>query len=144
MDAKQMWDAYTAGKNLTCEWDAWAFGCDADALSMLTLTGTKTATSSLHMLYGLEGEQLPAPGEHSIILDSKGEAVCIIRTERVFMRAFRDVDARQAWKEGEGDRSIGYWRKVHSAFFSNELSEIEIPFTEDVEVVCEEFVRVYP
>jgi uncharacterized protein YhfF len=144
MNAQQMWDEYSKRDGLTCSWEAWSYGCDPDELASLTARGIKTATASLYMLYEIEGEPLPVPGEHSVILDSNDEAVCIIRTDRVYIRPFRDVDEVQAWKEGEGDRSLSYWRNVHRDFFSDELAPMGIPFSEDMEIICEEFVCVYP
>jgi uncharacterized protein YhfF len=47
------------------------------------------------------------------------------------------------YKEGEGDRSLEYWRKVHIDFLTHELSEINKTFTENTLVVCEEFELVY-
>ena len=45
----------------------------------------------------------------------------------------------QASKEGEGDRSLEYWRTVHRRFFTEELQEPGLPFDEKLELVCEEF-----
>ncbi len=47
-------------------------------------------------------------------------------------------------KEGEGDLSLEYWRRVHVALFSKWLAEIDILFSEDSLIVCEEFKVVYP
>ncbi len=144
MMAKDMWQLYSAGENITADYEAWAFGDAADELARLTLAGIKTATASAHALYALSGEELPQAGEYSIILDSQGEAVCIIRTERVCTTPFDEVDENHAWKEGEGDRSLSYWRKVHRRFFRAELEAVGIAFDEKMLVVCEEFVQVYP
>ena len=91
-----------------------------------------------------EGEDLPQAGEYSVILNTKDEAVCIIRTTRVYVTPYCEVTAEQAWKEGEGDRSLSYWRRVHEAFFRKELEAVGLSFTEDMGVVCEEFEVVYP
>ncbi len=144
MNAQEMWAAYTHGKEITEPYEAWAFGDDADALARLVQTGTKTATASAYPLYELEGEDLPQSGEYSVILDSAENAICIIRTERVFTVPFDQVDERQAWKEGEGDRSLSYWRQVHERFFRQELESAGLSFDEKMLVVCEEFIRVYP
>ncbi len=48
-----------------------------------------------------------------------------------------------AYKEGEGDRSLEYWRKVHIDFLTRELAEINKAFTKKTQVVCEEFELVY-
>ena len=144
MTAEQMWEAYTAANQITDDFDAWAFGDDTDELARLVLEGTKTATASAYPLYELEGEELPEEGQYSVILNSREEAVCIIRTTKVFTVPFCDVDERQAFKEGEGDRSLSYWRKVHERFFREELQQAGLSFDDSMKVVCEEFIRVYP
>lgn len=78
-------------------------------------------------------------GDHSIILDSGDNAICIIRTSKVYITTFDSVTEEHAYKEGEGDRSLSYWRKVHREFFTNELKEINRQFDEKMELVCEEF-----
>ena len=35
---------------------------------------------------------------------------CVIETTEVTYRRFGDVDATFAYEEGEGDRSLDYWR----------------------------------
>ncbi len=144
MTAEQMWKSFASQASIDAEYEAWAFGDDADTLAHLTLMGIKTATSSAYPLYALAGENLPESGEYSVILDSRGEAICIIRTERVFTMPFSEIDARQAWKEGEGDRSLSYWRRVHERFFREELTSVGLAFDENMPVVCEEFVRIFP
>ena len=108
------------------------------------MNGTKTATASAFPLYEQEGGELPKAGQYSVILDSNDNAVCVIRTETVFVVPFCDVEERQAWKEGEGDRSLAYWREVHKRFFTECMSEAGLQFEDTMNVVCEEFVRVYP
>ena len=144
MDAQQMWDLYAHRENVNSDYDAWAFGDDADELARLVLEGTKTATASVFPLYEMDGEPIPEPGTYSVILNSREEAVCIIKTEKVFVTPFSRVDERQAWKEGEGDRSLSYWRRVHERFFREELADVGLAFDENMNVVCEEFIRVYP
>ena len=144
MTAEEMWEVYSKSNHITAGYTAWAFGDDADKLSGLVLKGTKTATASAYPFYELEGEPFPEAGEYSVILNSREEAVCIIRTEKVFIVPFCEVDKRQAWKEGEGDRSLFYWRKVHERFFREELKQAGLVFEETMKVVCEEFEKVYP
>jgi uncharacterized protein YhfF len=59
----------------------------------------------------------------------------VIRTTGVEVRRFGDVDAEFAWTEGEGDRSLEYWREEHIRFFAAERR----PFGEDTEVVLQRF-----
>lgn len=141
-----MWAAFTAGhpEEADADYDAWAFGDDADGLAALVLLGVKTATASAYPLYALEGEPLPEAGEYSVILDSREEAVCVIRTDRVTLVPYREVGADHARREGEGDLSLAYWRNVHEAFFKEELAASGLIFTENMPVVCEAFHTVWP
>lgn len=146
MTASDMWAQYTAlhPEFRQDSFEAWAYGDAPDELAALTLQGAKTATASLHTLYAIDGEALPQAGDFSVVLDFRDEAVCIIRTTAVRILPFREVDERQACLEGEGDRSLAWWRRVHEAFFRRELASCKLVFTEDVAVVCEEFEVVYP
>lgn len=144
MNAEQMWEIYSTQNNIQAGYEAWAYGDAPDQLAKLTLDGTKTATASAYPLYAQEQEPIPEPGQYSVILDSREEAVCILQTTKVYVTPFSRVSEEQAWKEGEGDRSLRYWREVHREFFTKELEEAGMSFTEEMDVVCEEFVRVYP
>lgn len=140
MTPEQMWNQYGGDG----PYEAWAFGDDADTLAGLVLDGEKTATASAYALYALEDEPLPEPGAYSVVLDSRGEAVCVIRTTTVTVKPFSEVDAQFARKEGEGDRTLAYWRRVHKDFFAKEMEAVGLEFTEQMDVVLEEFVRLYP
>lgn len=145
MTAEQMWAAFSARKEIrNASYEAWAFGGDPDGLAALVLAGTKTATASAYPLYEPEGESLPEAGEYSVILNSRNEAVCVVLTDRVTVLPYRDVGAEHARREGEGDRSLAYWRQLHGAFFQEELSAAGLTFAEDMPVVCEEFHVIWP
>ncbi|WFM79433.1 ASCH domain-containing protein [Streptococcus pluranimalium] len=145
MKALDMWQEYQQiNPNIGDEMDAWAFGAEPDLLAQLVLDGTKTATASAFDLYELEGEPLPKVGSYDIVLDSQDDAVCIIEITKVSVVPFKDVSAGHAFKEGEGDRSLAYWRQVHKELFSEWLSEADLAFNEDSKVVLEEFRVVYP
>lgn len=92
----------------------------------------------------MKGQPLPKAGEYSVILNSRQEAVCIIRTINVQILPFGEVDEQHARKEGEGDKSLSYWRKIHRDFFKAALQKIGLSFDESRKVVCEEFEVVYP
>ena len=145
MTAEQMWNLYIQ-KNpeaAKCTYEAWSYGDAPDELAELTRKGIKSATASAYPLYELEGEPLPEVGGYNIILDSDEAAVCITRTERVFVVPFSDVTDVQAFREGEGDRSLEYWRAVHRRFFTEEMQSVGLLFSEDMGVVCEEFETVF-
>ncbi|MBO4378786.1 MAG: ASCH domain-containing protein [Clostridia bacterium] len=138
MTAEELWKK--AG--LSGSYEAWSFGGDPDRLAALVTTGIKTATSSAYDLYAIDDEPLPRVGDYSVILNSAEEAVCIIRTTAVYIVPFDRVSARHAFLEGEGDRSLAYWQGVHRAFFTGEMSAAGLLFSEQMQVVCEEFAVV--
>ena len=139
MTSEELWKK--SGLTGSCE--AWPFGEAPDKLADLVLRGIKTATCSAYDLYLSEQEPLPQAGDYSVILDSKEEAVCIIQTLKVYVTEFHQVSEAHAYKEGEGDRSLEYWRKVHERFLTNELAAVGKAFHENTKVVCEEFEVVY-
>ena len=144
MTGKELWEEFIKKNDLPdCEYEQWAFGVAADLLAHLVVTGEKPATASAYPLYKLENEPLPTMGEYSVILDSKDNAVCVIQTKKVSVVPFNEVTAEHAYKEGEGDRSLTYWREVHEKFFTECLREAGLEFDSDMEVVCEEFAVVY-
>ena len=139
MTAQEMWDR----SGLKGNYQAWAFGGAPDKLARLVLQGVKTATCSALALYEYENEEIPKAGDYSVILDSDGQAVCIIRTTKVYIETFDQVSERHAYLEGEGDRSLEYWRQVHEEFFTEELKTIQQNFEAKMELVCEEFEVVF-
>ncbi len=144
MTEKELWKAFITKNQLAdCKYEAWAFGMNADLLAHLVEIGVKTATASAYPLYESENEPLPAVGEYSVILDSEDNAVCIIQTKNVSVVPFNEVTAEHAYKEGEGNRSLDYWREVHEKFFTECLDEAGLKFTPDMKVVCEEFEVIY-
>ena len=144
MNAEEMWIEYKkTNYSVKDEYEAWAFGVDADLLADLVLRGEKTATASAYPLYAIENEPLPKVGEYSIILDSKNNAMCIIKTTKVYVEEFKEISEEHAFKEGEGDKSLSYWRKCHKDFFTMCMTEVGKEFNEDMKVVCEEFKVVF-
>ena len=145
MTPQEMWNKYKQiNPSIGDEIDAWAFGVDADFLADLVLKGEKTATASAYDLYALEDEPLPQEGKFDVILDSQDQAVCIVEITRVSVQIFNQVSEQHAYKEGEGDKSLAYWRQVHEDCFAEWLREAGLTFTPESKVVLEEFRKVYP
>lgn len=111
----------------------------ADELGALIVSGTKTATCSALWEYEAEGEPLSSVGLKIIVLDGKGDPLCIVETTEVEVRSYDEVDDRFAFEEGEGDRSLEYWRDAHWDFFSRTLPSIGRAPTVDMPLVCERF-----
>lgn len=116
----------------------------ADELGALIMAGKKTATCSALWAYEVENEAIPAAGDVWIVLDGRNKPLCIVETIEVTIRAFNQVDARFAWEEGEGDRSLVYWRAAHTDFFTRTLPHIGRELDETMPLVCERFRVIYP
>jgi len=115
---------------------AWAFGnsCEmADELAALVVQGVKTASCGSLSSF-INEDDAPTIGGYNIILNGKGEPVCVIRTVAMRILRFCDVTEEFARKEGEGDLSLKYWQEVHKAFFENEGC-----YAAEMELVAEEF-----
>jgi uncharacterized protein YhfF len=101
----------------------------ADELLELVLKGIKTATSSTE-----DEPNLSKPGERWIVLDGRGHPRCVIESTAVSFRRYNEVDAAFAHDEGEGDRSLAYWRDAHREYFGRQGK-----FSEDMMLMCERF-----
>ncbi|GAA0307281.1 uncharacterized protein YhfF [Gracilibacillus halotolerans] len=144
---KQLWEEYNKiNPNAPDHYDAWPFGNSkemADELAKLVVEGTKSATASNYTMYQIDDEPLPYIGLHNIILDGNGEAVAVMETVAVEIVPFDEVTEEHAYLEGEGDRSLSYWRKVHEDFLKKELEGIQQPFHNKIPVVCEKLKLLY-
>jgi uncharacterized protein YhfF len=101
----------------------------ADELLELVLNGTKTATCSTE-----DEPNISKPCERWIVLDGKGDPKCVIESIEVTFQRYTEVDAKFAFDEGEGDRSLAYWREAHRQYFRR-LGK----FNEDMMLMCERF-----
>ena len=126
---------------------AWYFGNTArlaEELGTLVAQGIKTATCSLFWEFEADGEPLPEAGQLSIITDFDGQPLCIIETIEVQILPYDQVPAQFAWEEGEGDRSLDYWRQAHWRYFSPTCVRLGREPSEDMPLVCERFRLMYP
>jgi uncharacterized protein YhfF len=101
----------------------------ADELLALVMKGVKTATCSTE-----DEANTSTPGERWIVLDGHGTPACVIETTGVTYRRYNEIDAAFAYEEGEGDRSLAYWREAHRTYFGR-LGR----FSEDMMLMCERF-----
>lgn len=119
----EMWENYRKNNLDAPEYyEAWAFGDSkeiADELAKLVVDGFKTATASNYTLYDYN-EPLPYVGLHNIILDGDGQAVAILENVSVEIVPFDEVTEEHAFLEGEGDRTLRYWRDTHETFLKKE------------------------
>ena len=148
---RKLWQEYLAANGeqedtTNKKYTSWHF-CDnkedADGLVELVLQGVKCATASLYECYEYEQEESPKAGDYSVITDWDGIARCIIKATRVQVKPFGQVTPEFAATEGEGDKSLDYWRRVHWECFTRDMAEMGKEPTEDMLVICEEFQVVH-
>ncbi|HQY94726.1 ASCH domain-containing protein [Caldilinea sp.] len=115
----------------------------ADELGALVVAGQKTATCSALWEWEAEGNPIAQVGDFWIVLNGRGMPLCITETVEVTIRRYDEVDADFAAAEGEGDRTLQYWRDAHRRFFTRILSAIDKEFSPEMPLVCERFRVVY-
>jgi len=143
------WSAYCGASKLSekTPYQAWYFGDSrqlAHELVELVLHGPKRATAGL----GFVCDELPhtaaVPDGYSVVTELDGTPRAVIRTTVLERRKFSDVDAEFAWDEGEGDRTLGDWKRGHWSYFSRECESLGRSMSEDAEVCLERFELLYP
>jgi uncharacterized protein YhfF len=102
----------------------------ADELLSLVIIGRKTGTCWA----AANGDQNVHVGDRSVVLNGQGRECAVIETTELVERRFDEIDAAWAATEGEGDRTLSYWRDVHEAFFTREGT-----FAPDMALWCERF-----
>jgi uncharacterized protein YhfF len=115
----------------------------ADELGALIAQGAKTATCSALWEWEAEGKPVPEAGYITVVLDGRGQPLCIVETIEISIRKYNEVDAEFAREEGEGDLSLNYWRAAHENYFSRVLRKIDKEFSEDMPLACERFRLIY-
>lgn len=108
----------------------WHFGIDNDKLVNLVLEGKKTATTSLYDI-----DDIPVISEESILLFDNDKEACITKIIDYKIMKFKDMTEDLSKLEGEGDLSLGYWKKEHIKLFKS----IDPTFNEDRKVIFEIF-----
>ncbi|HEX7352651.1 ASCH domain-containing protein [Brachybacterium sp.] len=142
---REFWDeARAAHPELPAEPpEAWPFGAtaaQADGLLQLVLEGVKTATASALGDYEADGEEVPRVGDLAIILDGAGAPRAVLEVTAVTVVPFDEVTAEHARDEGEDDRSLESWRRLHEEFWTEHSAT---GFAPDMSVVCERFRLVH-
>lgn len=150
MKTEELWADFCRKKNIDINtpYEAWAFcggGPAADELAELVLKRRKFGTASAYDDYVFENaiDEIPKQGDYSVILNNNNDAVCIIRDYDVYIRAFGDVSSFHAYSEGEGDRTLEYWKEVHTRVFGPNLEKEGMPLTDESLIVCEKFTVEY-
>ena len=107
----------------------WQFGINNDKLVELVLECKKTATTSL------DTTNISKPGERSILTFENEKKACIVETKKVIITQFKNITPEMAFLEGEGNRTIDYYKKAHIDYFKT----IDPNFNDETEVCFEIF-----
>jgi len=116
---------------------------DADECAELVVQKIKQATSPSVWWFEKNNEPLPKEGDIAIVTNWDGEPKAIIRTTKVEIVKFKDISPEYADTEGEGDRTLAYWKKVHWDFYQNEMKPFNEYPSEEMEIVCEYFETIW-
>ncbi|HXO91442.1 MAG TPA: ASCH domain-containing protein [Stellaceae bacterium] len=114
----------------------------ATELAALVVAGTKRATASLIRDYA-DG-RLPGVGDFVVVVDGAGAPRCIWRTVEIEIKPLDAVDARFAWDEGEGDRTLDWWLAAHRRYFARQAARDGFEMHDAIETVFERFTVVWP
>jgi uncharacterized protein YhfF len=112
--------------------ESFAFGDGpqlADELLALVLAGKKTATC-----WSVGDGDLTEVGKRMVVRDGSGRPRAVLETRELTQRRFHEVDAAFAHDEGEGDRTLAYWRAAHERYFRRQGT-----FAPDMLLYCERF-----
>lgn len=116
---------------------------DANECALLVKRGIKRATTDSLLGLQCRNEPLPKIGNFLIIADWEEKAQCIVKINKVRLKPFFSIDQAYAELEGEGDKSLEYWKKVHWDYFTRELEPFGRVPRESMIVVCQEFEKVF-
>ncbi len=145
----KLWDAFTKAhpkhntKPLPESWHFCDNKKDADYCINLVLEGVKRATATSLWWFKKNNEPLPKQGDLFIVTDWEGIAKAVIETTQVDLVPYNEVTPEFAAIEGEGDKSLAYWKRVHWDYYTREMEpEGEAP-TQDMVIVCEQFKAIW-
>ncbi len=106
----------------------------ADELLDFVLKGKKTATVSII----LEGDPVPTVGDISLVLNSKGEPKCEIKTTFVTTVPFKNLTWDMVKLEGEDD-TFEQWRNGNLNYWKRDSLRRGYDFSEETPITFEIF-----
>jgi len=147
-EIQEFWDRVKAETGIEGDFlGAWPFGDNselADELLGYILEGKKRAGTDLVKEMEFYGDPEPEVGTYCIVLDGAGHPAAVTRTLSIRRTTFDDVDAEHAFWEGEDDQTLESYRREHINYFKRVGKALGFEFSEDMEVILERFVLVYP
>ncbi|RKN82597.1 ASCH domain-containing protein [Ulvibacterium marinum] len=116
---------------------------DANECAELVKKGTKKATSDSLLGLQYRKETLPKIGDFIVVTDWEGKAQCIVRLTKVSFKPYFSINQEYAKLEGEGDKSLEYWKRVHWDYYTRELEPFGRVPRDSMIIVCQEFEKVF-
>ena len=101
----------------------------ADELADLVLTGRKRATC-----WAVSDGEITRVSKRMVMLDGAGNPRAVLETVELAKKRFSEIDEAFAFDEGEGDRTLTYWRTAHQRYFERHGA-----FSPDMLLYCERF-----
>jgi len=111
----------------------------ARSLGELVRRGDKTATAGLLWQWEAEHAGPPSVGQREVVIDWESAPLAVIEFSEVRVIPFLEVDAEFASDEGEGDRSLAWWRDAHRSYFTRECARLGRQPSDDMPIVCIRF-----
>lgn len=119
-----------------------AKGFLADQLSVLLMSGVKTAFFSSLPSFLIDNLPLPIAGELYIVLDRAENPICVIEITNVEILPFSQVTWEMAKKEGE-DQNLDLWKEKEIEYLQTEGDILGFDFSQDLKLVFQEFKVIY-
>ncbi len=116
---------------------------DANACAELVVKGIKQATATSLWWFKKYKRPLPKIGDQAIITNWHGTPKAIIQTTKITLTPYHKITQDFAETEGEGDKSLAYWRSVHKAYYKREMEPYGDKFHKNMIIVCEHFKTIY-
>jgi len=116
---------------------------DANECADLVIKNIKRATATSLWWFKKYAHPLPEVGDQAIVTDWHGNPKAIIETVKVTPTPFNEVTPELAAIEGEGDKSLEYWRKVHRAYYTREMEPYGVEFDENMPIIFEQFRTIF-
>lgn len=116
---------------------------DANQCTDLVVNKIKRATATSLWWFEKNNKPLPKIGDQAIITDWDGTPKAIIETIKIAPTPYNEITSEFAETEGEGDKSLEYWKKVHKAYYQREMDPYGEDFNENMIIICEYFETIY-
>jgi len=116
---------------------------DANDCAKLVVKNIKQATAPSLWSFEINNEKLPRKGDLNIITNWHKVPQAIILTTKIELIKFSEITAKFAQREGVGDKSLAYWKKVHKAYYKREMQSHKEEFSKDMIIVCQYFDTIY-